>query len=119
MSTYGPYSPIRQAGSIYFISGQVGIDPKNNKAGPSIKQQTSQTLVNLKTTLSQRDLQLDHVIKTTIFLKNMEDFYAMNKIYETFFTEPRPARSCVEVAGLPKLADNELLVEIEAVAHKP
>ena len=119
MSSYGPYSPIKQADNFYFISGQVGIDPQTKLASKDIKQQTVQTLENLKSLLAAHGLTLNKVAKTTVYLKNMTDFNDMNEVYLTYFDEPRPARSCVEVSGLPKLADTGLLIEIEAVAHKP
>jgi len=119
MISYGPYSPIRQADNFYFISGQVGIDPQTKLAAKDIKQQTVQTLENMKSLLAAHGLTLDKVIKTTVYLKNMTRFKDMNEVYTKYFNEPRPARSCVEVSALPKLAVNELLIEIEDVAYKP
>lgn len=119
MSTYGPYSPIRKAGSLFFISGQVGINAEIKVAAADIEGQTRQALDNLKQLLEDNGLDINNTVKTTIFLKNMDDFTAMNEVYLRYFKEPRPARSTVEVAGLPKLADNELLIEIEAVVYKP
>ncbi|HUP26032.1 MAG TPA: RidA family protein [Candidatus Limnocylindrales bacterium] len=115
--SYGPYSPHRQAGNIYFISGQVGINPDTKAAAKDIKRQTAQALENLNEVLVKNGLGMAQVVKTTIFLKDMADFDDMNSVYSTYFSDPRPARSCVEVAGLPQLADNELLIEIEATAY--
>lgn len=118
ITTYGPYSPIRKAGSHYFISGQVGINPETKQASASVTEQTAQLFENMRAVLGQAGLTFHDVVKTTVFLKNMSDFTAMNEIYLTYFAAPRPARSCVEVARLPVLADEALLVEIEAVAYK-
>lgn len=119
MNTYGPYSPVRQAGDLYFVSGQVGIDPATKQAAKDIEAQTRQTLDNLLRVLEEHSLTADNVVKTTIYLKHMNDFAAVNEIYMTYFNEPRPARATVEVAGLPQLAKHELLVEIEAVVCQP
>lgn len=119
MKTYGPYSPIKRAGDLYFVSGQVGIDPKTKQAAKGVVRQTKQALENLKTLLENYGLSINNTVKTTVYLKNMDDFAAMNEVYLQHFDEPRPARACIEVAGLPKLADNELLIEIEAVVHQP
>lgn len=119
MKTYGPYSPIRKAGDFYFVSGQVGIDPKTKQAAQDVESQTHQTLKNLVQLLQANNLDINDIVKTTIYLKYMDDFAAMNSIYITYFDEPRPARATVEVAGLPKLSENELLIEIEAVVYRP
>lgn len=119
MSSYGPYTPIRQAGDLYFLSGQVGIDPETKQTNVDIAAQTQQTLDNLKELLEQNGLSMDDVIKTTIFLTDMDSFGAVNDVYMKYFQEPRPTRTCVEVAGLPKLAQHKLLIEIEAVAYRP
>lgn len=115
--TFGPYSPIRQAGDMYFISGQVGVDPESNTAQREVREQTHQCLKNLTAVLAQKELSINDVIKTVVFLRNMDDFATVNEVYISYFDEPRPARSCIEVSGLPRVAgDTELLVEIEAVA---
>lgn len=120
MSTYGPYSPIRKAGDLYFVSGQVGINPETKKSPEDIAGQTHQTMKNLKDLLNTEGLQLRHLAKTTIFLADVGDFETVNEIYATYFDEgePRPARACVGVEELPRLADTPLLIEIEAVAYK-
>lgn len=114
---FGPYSPVRQAGNYYYISGQVGVDT-NKHAGNEIKIQTAQALRNLSAVLNSVHLVPEDIVKTTVFLKNMDDFAAFNEVYLTYFSEPRPARSCVAVASLPHIGDSELLVEIEAIAYK-
>ncbi|HSH55202.1 MAG TPA: RidA family protein [Candidatus Limnocylindrales bacterium] len=116
--TYGPYSPVRRVGDWYYVSGQVGIDPHTGSASADVHQQTRQVLENLNRLLDQHRLQPIDVVKTTVFLRNIEDFAACNDIYVEFFPEPRPARSCVAVASLPRIGTEELLVEIEAVAYK-
>jgi 2-iminobutanoate/2-iminopropanoate deaminase len=117
--TYGPYAPIRQVGNLYFISGQVGIDPETKTAYGIITEQTEQVLKNLKAVLATAELELKHVVKTTVFLTDMRYFAAVNEIYEKYFEAPRPARSAVAVLELPRVAgDTRLLVEIEAVAAK-
>ncbi|HEX5797914.1 MAG TPA: RidA family protein [Candidatus Saccharimonadales bacterium] len=118
--SFGPYSPIVQAGNHYYISGQVGVDPATKKASSNIDDQTKQVMKNLEAVLESRNLSLSNLVKTTIYLKNIADFDAVNKIYESFFDQnsPRPSRACVEVSSLPNVADKELLIEIEAVAYK-
>jgi 2-iminobutanoate/2-iminopropanoate deaminase len=116
-TTYGPYSPIRQAGDLYFVSGQVGLDPATKTASVSIERQTAQALTNLSNVLKKAGLSLANVVKTTVYLTDMSDFYAMNDEYLRHFESPRPARSTVAVAELPSLGDDvPLYVEIEAIA---
>ncbi len=117
--SYGPYSPIRKVGNLYFVSGQVGIDPATKAASGFVKDQTNQALKNLREVLKNEGLDLNHVVKTTVFLTDMRDFAAMNEAYESYFVAPRPARSTVAVAELPRITgDTHLLVEIEAIAAK-
>ncbi|MEK7059482.1 MAG: Rid family detoxifying hydrolase [Patescibacteria group bacterium] len=113
-----PYSSLRQAGNLYFASGQIGIDPVTRRALPGIAEQTHQVLKNLDTVLHSVGLGLNSVVKTTVFLKNIDDFVAVNTIYAEYFAEPMPARSCVEVSALPGVGATELLIEIEAIAVK-
>ncbi len=116
--TFGPYSALRKVGDVVYVSGQVGINPSNGTAPADIANQTERVLLNLEAVLASANLTLDDVIKTTVFLTDMTDFAAMNRIYERRFSNPRPARSTVAVADLPHLAgDTKLLVEIEAVAY--
>lgn len=120
MTSFGPYSPICQAGNHYYISGQVGIDPKTKKAPQKVISQTKQVMDNLNSILKTRNLSFSDLVKITIYLKNINDFKAVNEVYESFFgsNAPKPARSCVEVSNLPKVAKQELLIEIEAIAYK-
>jgi 2-iminobutanoate/2-iminopropanoate deaminase len=112
----GPYSQAVAADPFIFTSGQLPIDPATGKfAGMSIEEQTRQSLENISAVLRAAGLSMDAIVKTTVFLSDMENFAAMNKIYAEFFSEGSyPARSAVEVARLPK----DALVEIEAVAVK-
>lgn len=109
----GPYAQAIDAGNLIFTSGQIPINPVTQMIPEGIEAQTRQSLENLKAIFEESGLSLDHVVKTTVFLKNMDDFALMNAVYETYFTA-YPARSAVEVARLPK----DVLVEIEAVALK-
>jgi 2-iminobutanoate/2-iminopropanoate deaminase len=118
-TTFGPYTPVRQAGDFLFVSGQVGVNPENKAAPKDIAGQTERALLNLENVLRKAGADLNDVVKTTVFLTDMNNFAAMNEVYEKRFDAPRPARSAVAVRELPRVAgDTELLVEIEAVAHK-
>jgi 2-iminobutanoate/2-iminopropanoate deaminase len=109
----GPYSQGIKANGFLFLSGQVALDPATGEfSGVTIQQQTERVLENLKAILEASGVSLGHVVKTTVFLKNMGDFAAMNEIYARFFTVAPPARSTIEVARLPK----DALVEIELIA---
>ena len=109
----GPYSQAIKSNGFLFVSGQVGVDPASGEfAGPTIQLQTVRMLENVKAILEAGGASLGHVVKTTVFLKNMSDFAAMNEIYARFFAAAPPARSTVEVARLPK----DALIEIEVIA---
>jgi 2-iminobutanoate/2-iminopropanoate deaminase len=109
----GPYSQAVKSNGLLFVSGQVAIDPRSNDFVPGdIRQQTERALENLKGILEASGANLHHVVKTTVFLKDMNDFAAMNEVYGRFFTAAPPARSTVQVARLPK----DALVEIEVIA---
>ena len=112
----GPYSQAVRVGDTLFTSGQIPIDPKTgNLVAGDITEQTHQVLKNLGAVLAAAGVSFDHVVKTTVFLKNMSDFTAMNEVYATAFAADGvlpPARSTVEVAALPKGS----LVEIECIA---
>ena len=109
----GPYSQAIKANGFVYVSGQVALDPKTGEmmAG-DIEQQTERTIENLKAIVEASGTQLNHVVKTTVYLKNMDDFPAMNEVYARFFTLSPPARSTVQAARLPK----DALVEIDAIA---
>lgn len=115
--TFGPYSPIRRAGDLYFISGQVGVESTTRQVPPEVGTQTTLALKNLAGVLASEGLALSDIVKTTIFLARMDDFTAVNEVYEEFFQPPRPARSTVAVRELPRVAgDTAIRIEIEAVA---
>lgn len=109
----GPYSQAIAAGGFLFTSGQLGINPENGEMAPDIGGQTRQSLQNIQAILEEAGFRKDEVVKTVVFLKNMADFATVNGIYAEFFGEHKPARSCVEVARLPK----DGLVEIEVIAR--
>jgi len=113
-SAIGPYSQGVQAhGTLIFTAGQIALDPRTGEVvAGSIKEQTRRVLENIKAILEAGGSDLDHVVKSTVFLKDMGDFAAMNEIYAGYFTKSPPARSTIEVARLPK----DVLVEIETVA---
>jgi 2-iminobutanoate/2-iminopropanoate deaminase len=109
----GPYSQAIKANGFLFLSGQVALDPKTGElTGNDIRQQTERVLENIKAIVEAAGSNLHHVVKTTVFLKDMSDFPAMNEVYGRYFSAAPPARSTVQVARLPK----EALVEIELVA---
>ena len=109
----GPYSQGIDGGSVVITSGQLPIDVSTGAfAEGGIAAQTRQSLENVKAILAQAGLGMENIIKTTVFLKDMNDFAAMNEVYASFFPGEPPARSAVEVARLPK----DALVEIEAIA---
>ena len=111
----GPYSQAIQIGDLLFVSGQVPIDPSTGAiVEGDIKAQAQQSLNNLKAILNAAGTNMGAVVKTTVFLADMNDFAAMNEVYAQFFQEPFPARSAVQVARLPKDAK----VEIEAIAQQ-
>ncbi|WP_041395600.1 RidA family protein [Parasphaerochaeta coccoides] len=112
-SAIGPYSQGISFGHLTFTSGQLGLNPATGEIPATIEEQTRQCLLNVKAVLEESGTSLDKVIKATVFLKDMDDFAAVNAVYATFFTEGSyPARSAVQVARLPK----DALVEIEVVA---
>ena len=112
-SAIGPYSQAIQVGNLVYTSGQIPIDPATGVfVEGGIKEQTRQSLLNVKAILEESGLTMADVVKTTVFMADMNDFADMNAVYAEFFSEPFPARSAVAVKTLPKGA----LVEIEVVA---
>ncbi len=110
----GPYNQAVVVGNLVFTAGQIAIVPATGQFEENdIRKQTRRVLENLKAVLEAAGSDLQHVVKTTVFLKNMDDFAAMNEVYAEYFTENAPARSAVEVARLPK----DVLVEIECIAE--
>ena len=111
----GPYSQAIEANGLIITSGQLPIDPATGEFAPGgIKEQTRQSLTNAKAILEEAGISLANVMKTTVFLSDMNDFAAMNEVYAEFFNEPFPARSAIAVKTLPKNA----LVEVECIAAK-
>lgn len=112
-SAIGPYSQAVRMGTTVFVSGQIPLDPVTGQlVKGSIEDQTTRCLENLKAILEAANSDLSRVVKTTVFLKNMEQFSKVNETYGRFFKEPYPARACVEVARLPRDVD----VEIDCIA---
>ena len=110
----GPYSQGININDLIFVSGQIPVNAEIGEVPATIKEQTTQVLKNIAYILESQGADLSNVVKTTVFIKNMNDFTEMNQVYESFFVKPYPARSTVEVARLPK----DVLVEIEVIASK-
>ena len=108
----GPYSQGLRSGNMVFVSGQIPVNPATGEMPADVAEQAKQALTNLKNVLAAAGLGMKNVIKTTVFLADLKDFPTVNAVYESFFLAPYPARSCVQVAGIPKGA----LVEIECIA---
>lgn len=108
----GPYSPALKLGDFVYLSGQLPIDPATNEiTGSDIQEQTYQVLKNMEAVLAEMNLETRHIVKTTVFMTDLSEFSAMNEIYATYFADPYPARSTVQVCALPKGAK----IEIEAL----
>lgn len=109
----GPYSQGVKAGGFLFLSGQIALDPKTMAVvGGDAAAQTEQVMKNMKEALGSQGLDYSDVVKTTVFIKDMNEFGRINEVYGKYFAKDAPARSCVEVARLPK----DVLVEVEAIA---
>lgn len=109
----GPYSQAQIVNGLVYTSGQIGIDPAVGTLVEGLEAQTNQVFKNLSKLLKAAGSDMSKVIKTTVFIKDMNDFGKVNEIYAKYFTEPFPARSCVEIARLPK----DALVECEVIAE--
>lgn len=109
----GPYSQAQIVGNMVYTSGQVGINPATGEFVEGLEPQANQVFTNLKNLLEAAGSDMSKVVKTTVFIKDMNDFAAINAIYAKYFTEPFPARSCVEVARLPK----DVKLECEVIAE--
>ena len=110
----GPYSQVVIVGDFVYTSGQIPLNPATGELVTDIKLATKQSMENIKAILEEAGTSLNNVVKTSIFLKDLNDFEAVNEIYGTYFIENKPARSCVQVAKLPK----DAVIEIEAIAVK-
>ena len=116
----GPYSQAIRVGNLVYTSGQIPIDPDTGSfTEGGVKEQTRQSLCNVKAILEEADLSMSDVVKTTVFMADMNDFTEMNSIYAEFFAEPYPARSAVAVKTLPKgaLVEIEVIAEVKAAAR--
>ena len=109
----GPYSQAQIVGNLVFCSGQIPVIPETGALAQGLEAQANQVFKNIAALLTAAGSDISKVVKTTVFIKNMDDFAAINAIYAQYFTEPFPARSCVEVARLPK----DVLLECEAMAE--
>jgi 2-iminobutanoate/2-iminopropanoate deaminase len=110
----GPYSQAQITGDLVFASGQIPIIPETGEIAVGLEAQANQVFKNISEILKAAGTDISKVVKTTVFIKNMDDFAKINEIYAQYFTEPFPARSCVEVARLPK----DVLLECEVIAEK-
>lgn len=111
----GPYSQAIRSNGMIYCSGQIPVNPATGTVeAKTIEEQTAQSITNLRNVLEKAGSSLAKVVKTTVFIKDMNDFAALNKVYAELFGDTRPARSCVEVARLPK----DVLVEIECIAEE-
>ncbi len=108
----GPYSQATVHGDTLYVSGQIPVDPKTGEMPTDIKEQTRQSLENLKAIIESAGSDMNSVLRCGIFIKDMNDFAAINEVYSSFFEEPYPARATVEVSRLPK----DARVEIDAIA---
>lgn len=109
----GPYSQAITVGNLLFTSGQIPIDPATGNIPEGVEAQARQALTNVKNLIAAAGGSIENTVKTTVFIQNMSDFAKINEIYAEFFTEPYPARSCVEVAKLPK----DVLLEVETIVE--
>lgn len=112
-SAIGPYSQAIVTKNMVFTSGQIPVNPSTGEIPDGIEAQANQVFTNLKNLLEASGTSIDKVVKTTVFIQNMKDFVIVNAVYDTYFKEPYPARSCVEVSRLPK----DVLIEVEAIAE--
>lgn len=113
-SAIGPYSQAIEVNGMVFTSGVIPVNPATGEIPEGVEAQATQAIGNLMNLVEASGSSVEKIVKTTVFIKNMNDFGKINEVYASFFKEPFPARSCVEVARLPK----DVLIEIEAVAVK-
>lgn len=109
----GPYSQAIECNGLLFTSGQIPVNPTSGEIPQGVYEQAMQAFTNVKNLIEASGGSVDNVIKTTVFIKDMNDFATINEVYAKFFTEPYPARSCVEVARLPK----DVLLEVETIVE--
>lgn len=114
-SAIGPYSQAVKIGNFLYTSGQLPVEPKTGQiVSEDVKEQAKQVMENLKGVLNAAGMELENVVKAMVFIKDMNDFGSINEVYGQYFKKPYPARSCVEVARLPK----DVKIEIEVIAYK-
>ncbi|MBO8137335.1 MAG: RidA family protein [Desulfotomaculum sp.] len=111
----GPYSQAVRVGPLLFVSGQIPVNPATGDIPGNVQDQTHQSMKNLQAIIQEAGGTLKNVVKTTVFIKNMDQFAEVNEVYGQYFQEDPPARACVEAARLPK----DVLVEVEAVVYLP
>ena len=109
----GPYSQAIEVNGMVYTSGQIPVNPATGEIAGTIEGQARQVMENVKNLLAAAGATMDQVVKTTVFIKDMNDFAKINEVYAKYFTEPYPARSCVEVARLPK----DVLLEVETIVE--
>ncbi len=110
----GPYSQAIKISNFLFVSGQIPVNPVTNEIPDSIEEQAHQVMKNIEAILTQAKLSWDHLVKTTIFLTDMNDFTKVNEVYASYFSDTYPARECVQVAALPK----NVSIEISVIASE-
>ncbi|MCR5353931.1 MAG: RidA family protein [Clostridiales bacterium] len=110
----GPYSQAIKSGDTLYVSGQIPVNPETGEIKDTIEEQAKQSLENLKNILAANGMTTDNVVKTTVFITDLNDFAKVNEIYATFFNAPFPARSCIEISKIPKGCK----IEIECIAVK-
>ena len=110
----GPYSQALAIGNMMYLSGQIPVDPETGNIPETVEEQAAQSIENIKNILKENGMTISNVVKTTVFLSDINDFAAVNSVYGEHFQEPYPARSCVQVAAIPKGCK----VEIECIAVK-
>lgn len=110
----GPYSHAVEINGMVYTSGMIPLTPEGDLVSDDVTEQTKQVMENIKNVLKEVDLTYNNIVKTTIFIKNMDDFPKINDVYSTYFSDKLPSRSCVEVSRLPK----DVQVEIEVIASK-
>ncbi|MBP5244962.1 MAG: RidA family protein [Clostridia bacterium] len=110
----GPYSQAIKSGDVLYVSGQIPVNPETGEIAGTIEEQATQSLTNLKNILEANGMTTDNVVKTTVFITDLNDFAKVNEIYAKFFNAPFPARSCIEISKIPKGCK----IEIECIAVK-
>lgn len=111
----GPYSQAIISGSMLYVSGQIPVNPKTGEIPSTIEEQTKQSLENVKSVIKEAKSDMKNVVRCTVYIKDMNDFPKINEVYASYFSEPYPARACVEVARLPK----DVQIEIDAIVEIP